>query len=838
MTLYIEINSSLTSCKSNISIGMCAVDASTGNVFYYESHGSDSINDNEAIEEAQRFYHFYRPIELIIYEISNKDKNYEFSKILDRIDILPNQLLYKYQKINPNLIKITYQNMLLQKVYNKIGLISPIEYFNLSKNYYSVIAIVVSFDYIHQHNENLIKELKEPSFFNDHKYMILANNAQYQLNIIDYYNGDKFYTKFQSLYSVLNNCCTAMGKRLLKNRLCAPFTDFKIISEYYELTEEIIKSEKVDEIRNLLKQISDLDKLLRKLSIKHIQPYELYNIYESFINIGKLIELMYNSDLKKYLYKYLNKNQIKIFYNAINFIEETFIIEKLKLTNLIEIKSSFYNKKIHIEIDKIENQINLGIGFIEKLVDKLEKMDDNLSLQILNNDRDGYYIKTTKLRGKRLEKLLNNNNKIIIDENTTINNNDLKFNYQINTVKITYPGLQNHSEQIDELYKKLDLLIKNTFFTDLNEWYNKYLYTFKIIINFITEIDYVANNCFTSKKYHYVKPNLIEDNNSFINCKQLRHPIIERLINYEYTPHDVLLDDKNKGIMIYGVNSCGKSSLMKAIGLNLIMAQCGLYVASSNFNYSIFDSLYTRISGNDNLFKGQSSFIIELNELSCILKKATTNSLIIGDEICRGTEYLSANALVAASIVRLLNMNAKFIFATHLHDLISIERIKNLENLKFYHLSVDNNNNELIFNRKLEEGTGEQIYGITIAKFILDDPLFIKESIEIKNELLEKKNINTKLINDKKSLYNNDIYMDNCFLCKSQKKLESHHITFQRDFKQEINGLINSKKKHLLKDSSANLIVLCNDCHNSIHKDNIKIESLVKSTDGIKILVN
>jgi DNA mismatch repair protein MutS len=183
-------------------------------------------------------------------------------------------------------------------------------------------------------------------------------------------------------------------------------------------------------------------------------------------------------------------------------------------------------------------------------------------------------------------------------------------------------------------------------------------------------------------------------------------------------------------------------------------------------------------------------------------------------------------------------MDAKFIFATHLHDLISIERIKILENLNFFHLSVESNNNELIFNRKLVKGTGEQIYGITIAKFILDDPLFIKESIEIKNELLEKKNINTKLINDKKSLYNKEIYMDNCFLCKSENKLESHHITFQKNFKNEINGLINSEKKHILKNSSANLIVLCNDCHNSIHKKIIKIDSIVKSTEGIKILTD
>jgi len=989
MTIYIEINKSLTNNKSNISIGMCAVDTTTGCVYIYETHGTNLVNETEAIDEAQRFYHYYRPIELIIYQINNINNIENEFNIINKLDLLPNQIYYSYSKINPNFSKLSYQNTLLKKVYNNTGLISPIEYLDLVKYSYIVISLVATFDYIYQQNENLIKELKQPLFFtdNDHKHMLLANNAQYQLNIVDYWHWDRNdNNKFKSLYSVINNCCTSMGKRTLKNRLCAPFTNIEIINNYYNITEKILNSNKLDIIRTHLKSINDLDKLFRKLSIKYIQPYELYAIYESFTSIVLIINLLNKCELKEELLKYIDKKNIKLFVESINYLETTFLIDKLKINNLIEIKESFFKIGIHTDIDQIQNNIDMNIGFIDKLAKTLDNYDENITLHVKHNDRDGYYLSTTKNRGIKLQKILSDIKNIKMDNGTIINFKDLKFEFQTTTTKISYPSLSNYSTEIEDLYIQLNNLVKNAFYNDTINWYNKYHNTFKFIINFITEFDYISNNAFTSIKYHYVKPVINNINNeSFIKASNVRHPIIERIIDYEYTPHDINIDNILNGNLIYGTNASGKcfkgdtyimmydktykmaknivtndllmgddltprtvlattfgesvlyniipidfdvedtftvngphilclksknsdviaqmtvhqylyisdkikvcnwytdyllykinpynkndisysrfyitksgvdkyygfetnnnkrfllasrivthnSSLMKAIGLNLIMAQCGLYVPAETFNYNIFDSLYTRISGNDNLFKGQSSFMIEMNELRSILKRATSNSLIIGDEICRGTEYLSANSIFAAVILKLAELKSKFLFASHLHDLINIDRIKKLNSIKFFHLSVEKIGDELIFNRKLTEGTGEQIYGITIAKYILDDPVFIKTANEIKNELLQHSNINTNLLNNKKSNYNNQLYMDCCKICGSQNKLESHHINYQKDFNNTINGIINNKKKHLIKDSKANLIVLCDKCHDDLHNNVISIDKTINSTKGV-----
>jgi DNA mismatch repair protein MutS len=835
MVLYFEINNSISSTKSNISIGMCAVDSSIGDVFWYETHGSGLINENESWEEAQRFYHHYRPIELIVYLIDNTQDKSTKINIGEKIDLLPNQIILEYTKINPEYTKLNFQNKLLKKIYPQCKMETPIEFLDLAKYPYGIIALVNTFDYVYQHNSILINELKIPKYFDEHKYMILGNNAQYQLNIVDYYNWDKIDSKFHSLNAVVNNCCTPMGKRTLRNRLCAPFTNPLIIQSYYDQTEKILNTSIWEDIRGYLKEISDLDKLFRKLSIKFIQPYELHTIYKSLQNSVQIIQLCLKSDFKKELFEIFPKSEIKLLEKALNSIENKFNIHQLKLSNLIDIKTSFYLQGIYEDLDTLEEQISSNIGMVEKLSKALEEICPDVSAKIKHNDADGYYLTTSKIRGEKMQKELEKQKKTFKLGNREIKYSELEFKYLKHTCKISYQGLSDHSDEIDYLYVQFGEKIKNYFISDCVEWYEKNNVLMANLIKMITHFDLITNNAFTSSKYHYVKPTIISTN-SQIYSENLRHPIIERIIDYEYVPHNVELNDKTCGNLLYGVNSCGKSSLMKAVGTSLIMAQCGMYVGADKFEYGIFESLYTRISGNDNLFKGHSSFIIEMNELRTILKKANSKSLVIGDEICRGTEYLSANAIVASSILKLSNIGAKFLFATHLHELAQVDEIKSLETIKFFHLSVEKKNNELIFNRQLKEGTGEQIYGITVAQYILDDPLFINKAIEIKNGLLEKVGTNTKLVSDKKSLYNKEIYMDECTICGGREKLESHHINMQKDFIKTKSGQINADKKHILKDSKANLVVLCSKCHDNLHSGNFTISGLTNTSGGIKAI--
>jgi DNA mismatch repair protein MutS len=309
--------------------------------------------------------------------------------------------------------------------------------------------------------------------------------------------------------------------------------------------------------------------------------------------------------------------------------------------------------------------------------------------------------------------------------------------------------------------------------------------------------------------------------------KEVRHPIIE-IINEEikYIANDVKLGKDNQdGILLYGMNSSGKSSLMKSIGLNIIMAQAGMYVPCKKMEYYPYNKIYSRIPGGDDLFRGQSTFVAEISEIRNILKSADSKTLVIGDELCSGTETHSATAIVSAGILDLIKKNSSFIFATHLHELADIDKIKNIEKLSIKHLSVEyiEDTNTIKFDRKLKEGSGQSIYGLEVCRSLDLDDDFMKMATNIRHEIMGTKY----LLKNKKSKYNSKVIMDKCKICNKKNATETHHIRFQRDADE--NGFID----HFHKNKKFNLIGLCEECHIKIHNEELEICEAIQTTNGI-----
>jgi DNA mismatch repair protein MutS len=383
---------------------------------------------------------------------------------------------------------------------------------------------------------------------------------------------------------------------------------------------------------------------------------------------------------------------------------------------------------------------------------------------------------------------------------------------------------------------------KKYFITDTLQLHQDYCDLFCECDVFVSIIDYLKNSAKIATLYGYTRPIISNNekyNNSYICALNMRHPIVERLIDFEYVPHNVELGHNElKGMLIYGLNSSGKSTLMKATGLCIIMAQSGLFVPASSFYYSPYYALYTRITGNDNIFRGLSSFSLEMVELNSILKRADQNTLIIGDEVCRGTEHVSGNAIVAAAIIKLSQVKSSFIFATHLHEIMTVEKIKQLTNVQPFHLEVTYNESTetLEYDRILKEGTGESVYGITVARFIIQDKQFMDIATEIKNELLMSYD---SIISGKKSKYNSELYVYECNICGEKDKkshisnLETHHINFQKNC--DKNDLVIGKP-HLQKNQKANLVVLCNKCHDKIHNNTIKLKGYIGTSRGKQLV--
>ena len=243
--------------------------------------------------------------------------------------------------------------------------------------------------------------------------------------------------------------------------------------------------------------------------------------------------------------------------------------------------------------------------------------------------------------------------------------------------------------------------MKKLFQETVNSISEKYTPTMRKIAHFIAKLDLIKTYSKISKKYGYCRPiiksqqqsntNHQQQNHhnrhqslSYITAKDLRHPIIERnQKNLEYIPNDVNIGLKEKGMVLFGINSSGKSCYMKSVGLSIIMAQMGMFVPAKSFTYYPYTNIFTRISGDDNIFRGLSSFAVEMTELRTIINHASSSSLVIGDEVCRGTEDTSALAIVSATINHFKKHDINFIFTSHLHKLTKI-----VKDVSFYHLST------------------------------------------------------------------------------------------------------------------------------------------------------
>jgi DNA mismatch repair ATPase MutS len=485
------------------------------------------------------------------------------------------------------------------------------------------------------------------------------------------------------------------------------------------------------------------------------------------------------------------------------------------------------------ELFKLKNKL---LELFDKVPEKEEEKEKTSGLQIKNNSQDGYYLSLTSNRAKQLQEILTKH-KVIDLGYKKINYQDLEFKFSKNNAKILMPALNEHADQLEEYIKEISELYKSNYNDDIEEIYEKYTDLFNKCNEFVTQIDYLNSCALLSLKKGYTKPKIEESKHSFVTAKQIRHPIVERIIDYEYIPHDVSIgNDDLKGMLIYGLNSSGKSVLMKSIGLCIIMCQAGMYVPAESFTFSPYHKLMTRITGNDNIFKGLSSFGIELSEINSILKRSNENTLIIGDEVFRGTEGPSAAGLMVSTIVKLTKLKPTFIFTTHLHDIMDLNEIKDIKNVKAFHLKVsyDTKTDSLIYDRKLSEGSGERDYGVLVAKYIIHDKEFIDCATTIKNKILGEHN---SLISGKKSKYNSDVYVYECSVCHTKDNvnltnLETHHINGQRYYDE---NNVDKNKKHLLKNDKANLAVLCEKCHIDLHKGELNIKGYVKTSKGTKI---
>ena len=801
--------------------GISGIDLSTGKTFIYEV-GSTKDDPELATDEVFRMISTYNPIELII--LGDKIEEKEKKKILKNLNI--NNILVHYKWGDCKYIEffknIVNQTQILEKAFfMKKGLISIIELLNMEKLTISREGFCCLLQFAYEHNADIIKELQIPEILENNNNMTIEFNSAVQLNILGLYQNDK------PLIDVLNRCVTAFGSRYYKEKLLAPMINIKNINKSYDDIDKLLNNNNYLKIRKSLANINDLERFKRKVLLNKVAPQDWINFNESMEACIEIYKILEDYDKDVCILSTVNR--------IINTYKDILDMENASKYNLADKNNlgNIFKEGIYEDIDNIVKNSKDAYKNIEIFCEEINKIgiNDSTLCKIDYNDKDReYYINITK---KRYEVALKNN-KIVMSKFNKKPISASSANYKI-TNKDTEKLSKNISAYNDEI-SELVLKYYNEFVKMFIEKNNDDI---DILIKYLVRTDIAANNAKNAFDYRYKRPIISfnergecdeqeeqERESSFINMKNMRHPLIERIQDeLEYVGNDVKIN--KEGILLYGINASGKSSFMKAVGLNIIMAQSGMFVAAEKMVYYPYKRIFTRISGMDNIYKGMSSFTVEMTELRNILQRCNKYSLVIGDEICCGTESISGIAIVSAGIDTLINKGVSFIFATHLHELTEMSCIKeHINNNKLYvkHIKIDiGKNNEIIYNRKIQDGQGSNMYGLEVCKS-LDMPLdFLKKAEIFRKEFT---NLDKDLIKTKKSNYNKKKSVDKCEIC-DEVAVETHHIKYQETA--DDNGFIGSSHKN----SKHNLASLCKECHNKEHKGIIKINGYKQTSNGI-----
>lgn len=830
----------------DISLGLTIIDVTTGELQINEIYSTDKSN---LLDEVYTIFQKYRPTEVLL---TTNGKQHSFDTFPD---VTNKHYLCELFEINSSTTYVNtlsfqneyyyshYQNEFLSKIYSssksEFGMLSPLEYFELERMSAAVTSLILVANFINQHNETLLKNLSYPKILSELDYAILPSNTSRQLNILPPKEKTRFDThnmsRYDSLFSVLNKVSTVIGKRKLKSLLTSPLTSVSDLELRYGLSEDLFHLN-IQEIEKLLSNIYDFQRLHRKMSLLSLHPYEFVRLHVSYCSINKLIKY-----LDQHLKKSTNYSEIKLkqdsilkFEKLISYYETIFDVNEMEKYNLNESTytvGNYFNKGQVKEIDELVEKINVFEGDLQNICIKFSyaingKTDKQDLVKLSYNENDGYSLVTTNARCNVLKKWLENKNEL---ENYSFKTNKTE-------TKISSNEIDKISKQIIVHKERFQKVIKEKYLDIIYRIYNENRDLFGELLEYIELIDITKANVKCAKVYKYVRPILKckETESSFIEAKAIRHPIIERLLtDTEYIPNDLELSNSNTGIILYGLNAGGKSSLLRAVGLCCIMAQCGFFVPCDEFKFYPFKTIVSQVDLHDNIWKGQSSFVTEMIHLKDILKTSDENTLVLADELCKGSEVISATSIFASSVDVLSQKNVKFIFTTHLHKVAELKCIKSLSNVRIAHLSVEiTKDKKIIFCRKLKQGPSQSLYGLEVAKALNLDKSFIHKAFEIRNELVGKKN---EILSTKKSKYNSTKFVDECEICKYYPKketdlhLHTHHIDFQCNA--DADGFIN----HFHKNSKFNLITLCQKCHESVHSHKIKIHGYKQTSVGIDL---
>ena len=489
-----------------------------------------------------------------------------------------------------------------------------------------------------------------------------------------------------SLLWLLDHTKTAMGSRKLRQWIETPLKDKNLIEQRYDIVSKLIDEFILaEDLRRNLYEIYDLERLSGRVALGNANARDLIQLRNSL----KVLPII--------------KNMLKEieFYSEIDSLDDLHNLLDISIYDEppISIKEGYLIKKGYSkELDELKDLRSGGKDFISRFEIEEKERTGIKSLKVGFNKVFGYYIEVSK-----------SNLNLITDEMGYIRKQTLA-----NCERFITPLLKEKEDIILSAEEKI-INLEYELFINIREQVKKYIPKLQKIAKTISEIDVLQSFSFVSEKYNYIKPTLTIDHS--LNLIDSRHPVVERVIKDEYVPNDIIMDNDIYTLLITGPNMAGKSTYMRQLGIIVIMAQIGCFVPAKEAKMPVFDQIFTRIGASDDLVSGESTFMVEMKEATSAIKNATKSSLILFDELGRGTATYDGMSLAQAILEYTHDIiGCKTLFSTHYHELTKLE--KNLKHLKNKHVSatVTEDGEEIIFLHKVKEGSIDRSYGINVAK--------------------------------------------------------------------------------------------------------------------------
>ncbi|UEQ75182.1 DNA mismatch repair protein MutS [Chryseobacterium arthrosphaerae] len=534
-------------------------------------------------------------------------------------------------------------------------------------------------------HHNLLSHITKLQVIPQEDYLMMDNFTLRNLEIVYPSNPQG-----KSLLDIIDKTSTPMGGRLLRRRIILPLKSVDEIMRRLSLIDFLNENDPLKyEICQLLKSISDLDRLMGKLAAEKISPKELGYLRQSLINIHKIKALLHpHAEVLAWLEPLFDLEElIKFLQNHLN--------EELPVSLA---KGNIIKEGVSEELDRLRNLQSKGRGFLDEMCQREIERTGITSLKIDFNNVFGYYI---EVRNTHKDK---------------VPDDWIRKQTLVNAERYITEELKEYENQILGAEEKIGVLEASLYRNVCSETM-VYIDQIQGNSNIIAQLDVASGLSELAVSESYTKP--ILNDGYAIDLKEARHPIIENALplGEKYIPNDIFLDkDSQQIIMVTGPNMAGKSAILRQTAIVCLLAQIGSFVPAKHAEIGMLDKIFTRVGATDNISAGESTFMVEMNEAANILNNISERSLILLDEIGRGTSTYDGVS-IAWAIAEYLHQHptqSKTLFATHYHELN--EMTVNFERVKNFHVSIQENKGNIIFLRKLIPGGSEHSFGIHVAK--------------------------------------------------------------------------------------------------------------------------